>query len=313
MKKVGVMLIVLLLFSMAFSVKIGITQIVDHPALNKIYDGIVDYLNESGVKFEVDHQSAQNNFQNAIAIANKFKTDVDIIVAIATPSAQAAATTIKDKPVVFSAVTDPISAGLIPKWGKNPGNVVGISDMVPVETHVNLMRTIFPEAKNLAILYNPGEANSVFLAQETKRIAPALNFKVIEITGTTVNELVTSLNANANRIDIAYLYTDNLVASSAEILGQIFDKLGIPVIAGDIDIAKNTSVIGFGFNYYQVGIETGKIVLDLINGKKPSEIESRIVGANALTFYINLDRAKKLNVKVPQEFIDIADEVVGSL
>lgn len=311
MKKLALTLSVILLVTLSFSVKIGITQIVDHPALNRIYEGVLDYLEEKNVDFEFEHQSAQGAFQNAIAIANKFKNDVDIIVAIATPSAQAAATEIKDKPVVFSAVTDPISAGLIPKFGKNPGNVVGISDMVPVETHVNLMRTIFPNAKNLAILYNPGESNSVFLADQTKKFGSQLGFNVIEITGTNASELVTSLNANANRIDVGYLYTDNLVASSAEILGQVFEKLNIPVVAGDIDIARNTSVLGFGFDYYQVGIETGKIVYDLINGKKPSEIESRVLSADSLTFYINLDRAKKLNVTIPQQFIDIADEVVG--
>ncbi|RAO99039.1 ABC transporter substrate-binding protein [Petrotoga sp. 9PW.55.5.1] len=311
MKKLALTLSVILLVTLSFSVKIGITQIVDHPALNRIYQGVLDYLEEKNVDFEFEHQSAQGAFQNAIAIANKFKNDVDIIVAIATPSAQAAATEIKDKPVVFSAVTDPISAGLIPKFGKNPGNVVGISDMVPVETHVNLMRSIFPNAKNLAILYNPGEANSVFLADQTKKFGSQLGFNVIEITGTNASELVTSLNANANRIDVGYLYTDNLVASSAEILGQVFEKLNIPVVAGDIDIARNTSVLGFGFDYYQVGIETGKIVYDLINGKKPSEIESRVLSADSLTFYINLDRAKKLNVTIPQQFIEIADEVVG--
>lgn len=312
MKKVLTTLVIVSLFTFTFGVKIGITQIVEHPALNKIYQAVIDYLEDSGVDFEYEHQSAQNSFQNAITIANKFKTDVDIIVAIATPSAQAAATEIKDKPVVFSAVTDPISAGLIPKFGKNPGNVVGISDMVPVETHVNLMRTMFPDAKNLAILYNTGEANSVFLADQTKKFGPQLGFNVIEITGTNANELVTSLNAQANRIDVAYLYTDNLVASSAEILGQVFEKNKIPVVAGDIDIARKTSVLGFGFDYYQVGIETGKIVLDLINGKKPNEIESRIVGADALTFYINLDRAQDLDINIPQQFLDIADEIVDT-
>ncbi|MCK9439585.1 ABC transporter substrate-binding protein [Patescibacteria group bacterium] len=312
MKRLVSTLLLVCLLTLSFAVvKVGITQIVEHPALNKIYEGIVDVLKSSGLDVEIEHQSAQNVFQNAIAIAKKFKTDVDIVVAIATPSAQAAATEIKDKPVVFSAVTDPISAGLIPKFGKNSGNVVGISDMVPVETHVNLIKTIFPNAKNLAVLYNPGEANSVFIAQETKKYGSQIGLNVIEITGTSASELVTSLHANANRIDVAYLSTDNLVASSSEILGQVFEKLAIPVVGGDIDIARNTSVLGFGFDYYQLGVETGQIVLDLINGKKPSEIESRIVSANALSFYINLDRAKKLNITIPQEFLEIADEVVG--
>lgn len=312
MKRLVSTLLVVVLFTLSFAVvKVGITQIVDHPALNRIYEGVVDVLKSSGVEVQIEHQSAQGVFQNAIAIAKKFKTDVDIIVAIATPSAQAAANEIKDKPVVFSAVTDPISAGLIPKFGKNPGNVVGISDMVPVETHVNLIKTIFPNAKNLAVLYNPGEANSVFIAQETKKYGSQVGLNVIEITGTSANELVTALHANANRIDVAYLSTDNLVASSAEILGQVFEKLGIPVVAGDVDIARKTAVLGFGFDYYRAGVETGQIVLDIINGKSPSEIESRIVSADALTFYINLDRSEKLKITIPKEFLEIADEVVG--
>jgi len=151
MKRLVLTLLLVSLFTLTFAVvKVGITQIVEHPALNKIYEGIVDVLNSSGLDVEIEYQNAQNVFQNAIAIAKKLKTDVDIIVAIATPSAQAAATEIKDKPVVFSAVTDPISAGLIPKFGKNSGNVVGISDMVPVETHVKLIKTIFPNAKKFS-------------------------------------------------------------------------------------------------------------------------------------------------------------------
>lgn len=308
--------VVILLSIVGFGVvKIGVTQIVDHPALDAVVKGMISFLEESG--FEVgkdivlDRQSAQGSVQNAVAIAKKFASeDIDIVVAVTTPSAQACAQAITDRPVVFSAVTDPIGAGLIKQFGKNEGNIVGISDMVPVATHLKLIRMVFPEAKKVGVIYNPGEANSVTLTEIAKSAAPSLGFTIVDIPGTTPNEMITALNSIGPSVDVIYVGTDNTVASSIQAIGSAAIKLKKPIVAADISIARGGGIIGFGFNYFQVGIETGRIVLALLKGAKPSEIESRILGPDSLELFVNLDLAKALGVEIPKELVERADIVV---
>ncbi|ACR78808.1 MULTISPECIES: ABC transporter substrate-binding protein [Kosmotoga] len=308
--------VVILLSIVGFGVvKIGVTQIVDHPALDAVVKGMISFLEESG--FEVgkdivlDRQSAQGSVQNAVAIAKKFASeDIDIVVAVTTPSAQACAQAITDRPVVFSAVTDPVGAGLIKQFGKNEGNIVGISDMVPVATHLKLIRMVFPEAKKVGVIYNPGEANSVTLTEIAKSAAPSLGFTIVDIPGTTPNEMITALNSIGPSVDVIYVGTDNTVASSIQAIGSAAIKLKKPIVAADISIARGGGIIGFGFNYFQVGIETGRIVLALLKGAKPSEIESRILGPDSLELFVNLDLAKALGVEIPKELVERADIVV---
>lgn len=315
-KLITAMVIFLSLVVVGFSVvKIGVTQIVDHPALDAVVKGMISFLEDSG--FEVgkdiiiERQSAQGSMQNAVAIAKKFASeDVDIVVAVATPSAQACAQAITDRPIVFSAVTDPVGAGLIKQFGKNEGNIVGISDMVPVATHLKLIRMLFPEAQKVGVIYNPGEANSVTLTEIAKSAAPSVGFTIVDIPGTTPNEMITALNSIGPNVDVIYVGTDNTVASSIQAIGSAAIKLKKPIVAADISIARGGGIIGFGFNYFQVGIETGRIVLALLKGAKPSEIESRILGPDSLELFVNLDLAKALGVEIPKELVERADIVV---
>ncbi|TGG89280.1 ABC transporter substrate-binding protein [Geotoga petraea] len=301
----GVFLVFSLFVVHVFSLTIGVTQIVEHPALDAVFEGLKEELSDMDLVY--DHQIAQGSFQNATQIAKKFNNDSDLIVAIATPSAQAAANSIKNKPIVFTAVTDPVAAGLIPKMGLNSGNIVGISDMLPVELHMNLIKKYFPEAKNIGLLFNTGEINSKKIVELANKYSEELGLNTIEISGSNINELITGINSRSDEVDIFYLFTDNLVASSIELLSEKMKEKKIPVISGDIDIAKASSVIGFGFDYKSLGIETGKIVRRIINGEKISEIESTFMPGNALLLYLNLERAKAFNLNIPDELIDNAD------
>ncbi|MDK2945712.1 ABC transporter substrate-binding protein [Geotoga petraea] len=301
----GVFLVFSLFVVQVFSLTIGVTQIVEHPALDAVFEGLKEELSDMDLVY--DHQIAQGSFQNATQIAKKFNNDSDLIVAIATPSAQAAANSIKNKPIVFTAVTDPVAAGLIPKMGLNSGNIVGISDMLPVELHMNLIKKYFPEAKNIGLLFNTGEINSKKIVELANKYSEELGLNTIEISGSNINELITGINSRSDEVDIFYLFTDNLVASSIELLSEKMKEKKIPVISGDIDIAKASSVIGFGFDYKSLGIETGKIVRRIINGEKISEIESTFMPGNALLLYLNLERAKAFNLNIPDELIDNAD------
>jgi len=252
---VVVVAVVLCMLGIGFSgfgaVRIGITQIVDHPALNSIYDGIIKALEDAGYKVGkdviIDRQNAQGNMQNAVAIARKFASDkVDYAVAIATLSAQACAQVITDRPVVFSSVTDPVGAGLIKKLGKNTSNVVGISDMPPVETHLKLIKLVFPQARKIGVIYNPGEPNSVTITNVAKEAASGLNLTVVDIPGTTPSEMIAALNSIGPDVDVLYIGTDNTAASSMEAIGKAALRLKKPIVAADIDIARNGAVLGLG-------------------------------------------------------------------
>ncbi|MGJ8455381.1 ABC transporter substrate-binding protein [Pseudothermotoga sp. U03pept] len=297
------------------AVRVGITQIVDHPALNAVFDGIVKVLEDAGFKVGqdvlIDRQNAQGSMQNAVAIAKKFATEkVDIVVAIATPSAQACVQAITDRPVIFSAVTDPVGAGLIKQLGKNTTNVVGVSDMVPVATQLRLIKKIFPNAKKVGVIFNPGEANSVTLNNIAKSAAPSLEMTIAEIPGTSPSEMITALNSIGPSVDVLYIGTDNTAASSIEAIGNAALRLKKPIVAADIDIARGGGVVGFGFNYFQVGVETGQLLVELLKGAKPSDLESHVVGPDSLVLYINLDIAKQLGVEIPADLVDRADIVV---
>lgn len=308
--------VVLVLCVVSFgAIKIGITQIVDHPALNAVFDGIVKVLEEAGFKVGqevvIDRQNAQGSMQNAVTIAKKFATEkVDFVVAIATPSAQACVQAIGDRPVIFSAVTDPVGAGLIKQLGKNDSNVVGISDMVPVATQLRLVKKIFPNAKKVGVIYNPGEANSVTLTNIAKSAAPSLELTIVDIPGTSPSEMITALNSIGPNVDVLYIGTDNTAASSIEAIGSAALRLKKPIIAADIDIARGGGLVGFGFNYFQVGVETGQLLVALLKGAKPSDLESRVVGPDSLVLYINLDIAKQLSVQIPSDLLERADIVV---
>ncbi|HEY8541817.1 MAG TPA: ABC transporter substrate-binding protein [Pseudothermotoga sp.] len=308
--------VVLVLSVIGFgAVRVGITQIVDHPALNAVFDGIVKALEDSGFKVGqdviIDRQNAQGSMQNAVTIAKKFATEkVDFVVAIATPSAQACVQAISDRPVIFSAVTDPVGAGLIKQLGKNDSNVVGISDMVPVATQLKLIKKIFPNAKKVGVIYNPGEANSVTLTNIAKSAAPSLEMTVVDIPGTSPSEMITALNSIGPNVDVLYIGTDNTAASSIEAIGSAALRLKKPIVAADIDIARGGGVVGFGFNYFQVGVETGQLLVALLKGAKTSDLESHVVGPDSLVLYINLDIAKQLNVEIPSDLLERANIVV---
>ncbi len=233
------------------------------------------------------------------------------MVGIATPSAQALVNASKTIPIVFSAVTDPVSASLVPSFGKNPGNVVGISDMTPVKHQLQLLKLTLPDVETVGIIYNSGEANSVTIREFAKEACDALGLKLIDITGSTTVEMVTSLNAQIKDVDAIYIGTDNTAASSIESISKIALRENIAIVAADIDIARSGGLIGFGFNYYQVGRATGELVVEILKGTPPSELETKILGQDSLILFVNTDIAEQIGVEIPQSVLDLANLVVA--
>lgn len=292
---------------------VAITQIVEHPALDAARKGIKDQLTEAG--FEIGKnlkwtfENAQGNVVTANQIAKKFVGDnPDVIVAIATPSAQAVASATKTIPLVFSAVTDPIGAKLVKDWEKPGANVTGISDMSPIPAHLKLVKEIMPDIKRLGIIANPGEANSVSLVAMIKKNGPELGMSVTEAAATKSGEVLQAARSLVGKVDAFYIPTDNTVVSAFEAVVKVGIDAQLPVFAGDTDSVKRGAVAALGFNYYDVGRETGDLVVRILNGSKPGDLPVGLV--SKLELSVNLNAAKKMGVSIPQSVIDRAKSVI---
>lgn len=293
---------------------VAATQIVEHPALDAARQGVLDELNargyEVGKNLKWTYESAQGNTVTAGQIARKFAGDKpDVIVAIATPSAQAAATAARGIPVVFSAVTDPVGAKLVPTLEKPGKNVTGVTDMLPVGKHMALVKDLLPGAKTIGVIYNPGEANSVSTVNMVKEEAPKLGLTVVTAAATKSSEVQMAARSLVGKADIVYLPTDNTVISAAEAIIRVGEQNKLPIIAADTDTVKRGAIAALGFNYYDMGRQTGAIVARILEGAQPGDISVETV--DNMELYLNPGAAKRMGVDLPQSLLDSAKEIIG--
>ena len=252
--------------------KIGITQIVSHQALDKAREGFKDALTEAGIKAEYDEQNAQGDVTIANTIANKFITDkVDLVFAIATPTAQAVSNATSDTPILFSAVTDPEAAGLIKP------NVTGSSDKVDIEQQLALLREISKDAKKIGFLYNSSEENSLVQLEEIKKIAGKYNFEIVEQGISSANELPQAIDKMITQVDALYLPTDNLISSSSALIAEKANAAKKITFAAESGMLENGIFITKGIDYSQLGKEAGKLAVEILkDGKKPSDLPYKV-------------------------------------
>ena len=299
--------------AMAAGKHVAITQIVEHPALDAVRKGVKDVLKENGYEegknLKWSFESAQGNPATAAQIAKKFAGDApDVIVAIATPSAQTVVASTKSIPVVFSAVTDPVGAKLV-KNPMHPGaNVTGVTDMTPIAAHMALVKRVVPGAKRLGVISNPGEANSVTLVKLIEAEAPKLGMTVVNAAATKSGDVLAAARSLVGKVDAIYIPTDNTVISAFEAVVKVGNEAKIPVLAGDTDSVKRGAVAAAGFNYYDVGRQTGHMVVNILKGGKAGDIAVEGVGKTEL--YVNLKSAKKQGVTLSEQLISEAKEVV---
>jgi len=315
-KHLAILVLMAIVLTVGLSMyRIGMTAIVEHPALDAVRQGILDQLGAYGLRigedFEELYQTAQGDMNTAVLIAKQFsESNLNLAVGISTPSAQACANAMRDIPVVFSAVTDPVGASLIENLGKNNSNVCGISDMTPVRTQIRLMKLIMPEAQTVGIIYNSSEANSVSIRNSAKETCDELGMDLVEIIGSNTSEMINALNAVVSTVDFIYIGTDNTAASSIAAISKSAKTVRTPIMAGDIDIARGGGVVGFGFDYYHAGLETGEIVYQLLTGVPVSQIESRLISADSLILYVDLDLADEIGLEIPENVMTRADIIV---
>ncbi|PWC40869.1 ABC transporter substrate-binding protein [Azospirillum sp. TSO22-1] len=300
--------------ALAQNKSVAITAIVEHPALDATRDGVVAALKEAGFtpgqNLKVDYQSAQGNPATAAQIARQFVGQKpDVIVPISTPSAQAVAAATRDVPVVFTAVTDPVGAQLVRSMDKPGGNVTGLSDMAPVGAHVDLIREIVPAAKRLGVVYNPGEPNSVTMVKALKDEAGKKGLSVVEAAANKSADVQTAARSLVGKADAIYVPLDNTVVSALEALTAVGAQAKLPVFSADTDSVARGTVASIGFDYFQVGKQTGAVVARVLKGEKPGDIPVAL--AKGTDLFVNPKAAAAMGVSIPDAVAKRATKTVG--
>jgi len=294
---------------------IGINQLLQHPALDAATEGFkkaffdAGYVDGETVKF--DEQNANGEQATAVTIANKFAGQkLDLVLAVATPAAQATAQAISDMPVVFTAVTDPEAAGIVDSWEKPGANVTGVSDLNPVAEQIGLVREMIPAAKTVGVAYSSGEVNSSVQVKIAKEAAAKLGLTIKEATISNPSELGQAV-ASLGNVDAIWVPTDNGVGSAIEVVVQYAEKNKIPMFVADATQVESGGVMTVGLDYSQIGYQTGQMALDILeNGKDPATMPVEMPKADAPPLTINLGAAKRMGLEIPQSFIDKADKVI---
>ncbi|MBN7769284.1 ABC transporter substrate-binding protein [Marinobacter daepoensis] len=294
---------------------VAITQIVEHPALDAAHQGVKDELAERGYRegenLRLMHESAQGNSAIAAQIARKFVGESpDIIVAIATPSAQTVAAAARNVPVVFSAVTDPVAAKLVKSWEAPGGNVTGVSDMLPIDKHLDMLQRAVPDAKRIGTVYNPGEANAAALIDLLEERLQARGLELVKGAATKTSEVLGAARSLVGKADAIYLTTDNTVVSAAEAVISVGERAKIPVFAADTATVARGAVAAMGFDYYNHGRQTGAMVARILEGAKPADIPVETM--EELDLFVNPEAAERMGITLPEDLIQDAKEVVKS-
>ena len=293
-------------------VYIATTAIVEHPALDAVRDGLKKTLEEngySGNNLKFTYESAQGKPDIAAQIARKMVGDnPDIIVAIATPSAQAAVTTSNSIPIVFSAVTDPLAAKLVSTLEKPGGNVTGLSDMANVKEHLELIKEFIPDLKAIGIPYNPGETNSVSMLAAIKIQADKMGIKIIESAAPKSSDVMIAAKQLVGKVDAIYCPIDNTIISAVESVVRVGIDAQVPVFAGDTDTVARGAVAAVGYDYFDLGRQTGDIVVRILKGEKPGSIDVKM--AKGTNLFVNPKMAKRMGIKIPESVLNRASKII---
>ena len=281
--------------------KIGITQIVSHPALDAAVTGFKAALAEKGfTNISYDDQNAQGDMATASSIAQKFAGDgLDLILGVATPTTQAVVKADQTTPIVFTAVTDPVGAGIVTDPEAPSANVTGVSDMLPVEPHLELIKQIVPDVKTVGVIFNAGESNSVFLIEAEKEAASAMGIEIVEATASNSSEVQAAAQSLVGRVDAISVLTDNTAVTALESIIKVGEQNGIPVISGDTDSVKRGAVAAYAFDYEDLGKQAGYQAAEILMGTPIKDIP--VEYAESLQLSINEKAASRMGVTIPAD------------
>ena len=297
--------------SWSFSYTISVSQIVQHPSLDAMRQGFMDYLEEKGFQVRYKVHIAGGNPATNLQIAGRIiAEDPDLVLAISTPSSQACAQKIKGKTILFAGVTDPVGAGLVKSLKKPGANITGTTDMSPIDRHIILMKEIHPQLKKLGVIYNPGEANSVTLVKALKK--ESAKFDIVIQEATAVKAAVVSKVARSivGRSDAVYIPTDNTIISRLEIVAKICSENKVPLYTADVDSVPRGAIAALAIDYYRLGRQTGSMAERIFNGVNPATMP--VEKLDKLRLHVNVTAAAKMGVELPVDLILAADAVFDS-
>jgi len=287
---------------------VGITQIVSHPSLDAAREGFKAALADAGLEVEYDEQNAQGDQATATSIATTFASaDHDLVLAIATPTAQATAQAITDVPILVTAVTEPQEAGLVDSWDAPGGNVTGTSDLNPVAEQLQLLTEIAPDAETVGIVHSSGEVNSEIQVELAREAAEDLGLTIEVATVTNSGEVQQA--ADSLDVDAFYVPTDNTVVSGIESLLQVAEAKSLPVVAAEGDTVERGAIATYGIDYEQLGYQTGEMAARvLLEGADPAEMP--IEQQSEFLLIVNPAAAERMGVQIPAEVLERADTVI---
>lgn len=288
--------------------KIGLTQYAEHPSLDAATKGFKQALEDAGLKVEYDEQNAQADMNNANTIASNFvSAGVDLIFANATPNAQAALNATKDIPIIFTSVTDAVTAGLVEANDKPGDNITGTLDNHPdaIPNTIKFIDQYF-DGKKVGTIYNAGEQNSVKQIELIKEAMEGTDLELVEATVSQTSEVKQSAESLIGKVDFIYIITDNTVVTGLESVIQVANDNDIPLFVGELDSVARGGFAAYGFEYYDIGYEAGQMAIQVLKGeKKPSEIP--VQPPQRLKLVLNKKAAEEQNIEWNDEWNDIAE------
>jgi putative tryptophan/tyrosine transport system substrate-binding protein len=293
---------------------VGISQIVEHPALDAVRKGFMDDLQENGfpagTNVRYDYRNAQNNRAVSGQIARKFVGDgVHLILAISTPSAQDAAAATKHIPILFSAVTDPVAAGLAKSLAAPGGNGSGTSDRSPVGRQLELICQILPSVRRIGTIYNPGEANSAASIVEIEAAAAKIGLTIVKASATSSSNVRLAAESLLGQVDAIHVPTDNTVVLALESVVKVCQDNKLPLFAADVDSVARGAIAALAVDYYRLGRQTGAMARLILQGKaKPAELPVEF--QKELVLYLNPGQASKMGVQFSDELLKQATTVI---
>ena len=287
--------------------KIGINQLVQHPALDSATAGFIEAFEEAGVDAEFDEQNANGEQGTALTIAQQFAgDDLDLALAVATPAAQAMAQNIIDIPLLFTAVTDPVSADLVESMEEPGSNVTGTSDAAPIDQQLELLQEIVPDAETVGIVYASGEVNSQVQVDQATEAAGPLGLTIETQTVTNVTEIQQAVEALGD-VDAIYVPTDNMVVSGIASLVQVAETKQIPVIAAEEGTVEGGAIATLGIDYTELGRQTGEMALRILqDGADPAT--TPVETAEVYTYVVNEAAAERQGVTIPENILAEAEK-----
>ena len=282
--------------------RIGISQFITHQSLDATREGFVDELAKQGYvegkNIEIDLQNAQGEQRNLKTISQQLAESSDVVLAIATPSAQSLANTTQTTPVIFSAVTDPVSAKLVESREHPGGNVTGTSDQSSdaISTQINLIKKVLPKAKTIGILYTQSEPNSVVQKDEAKRLLEEKGFTVVEKTILDSNNVKAAAESVMAEVDMIFVPTDNIISSTMETVKQVSIKHKVPVFGGSTEMIAVGGLYNYGTNYEELGRQTARMLIRVLKGEKPENIAVEL--PEKLELHTNQEMADALGIDI---------------